>query len=232
MNIFFTSIKYRTWFLKFLILIMAYSLWLYLGAALPLPIAFVEEEIQVGSSLLETPMGNLVADAIRFYSGTDAALIPNGYIGGGLPRGPLTRELIVRSLIYPDDTVVTAYLRGSELLQILEQSLSVFPFPNARFLQVSGMNIEFSDKTSKKGDAVFGKEGRLRKVLLGRKEIEPEATYKIAMIRPMAQGFLGYPPVGRDFTDTKVTLVQALETYAKTRQVLRYGIEGRVRLIP
>lgn len=193
------------------------------------PLAFVEEEIRGTPIFLESPLGNLFADAMRFQTGAEIAFIPNGHIGAGYPRGPLTEDILIHGLVYPDDHIVTTYLRGSEIWQILEQSLSLHPHPNVRFLQVSGIKFDFSTQL---GPIVNGSKGHLRNVFINGQLLDTERTYRSAMLLPMAQGFLGYPPFGRDITNTNVSIAQAVSSFARIKQVLRYGIEGRINVIP
>lgn len=192
-------------------------------------LALVAEEIRGTPVLLESPLGNLVADAMRFQTNTEIAFVPNGNLGAGFKQGPLTEDLIIRAIVYPDDHIIVAYLRGSEILQILEQSLSLYPYSNARFLQLSGIKVQFSTQI---GPTVFGGSGRLRNVFIGGHMLNLEQTYRCSMLLPMAQGFLGYPPFGRDITDTNVAIAQAVASFARIKQVLRYEVEGRINIIP
>ncbi len=71
------------------------------------------------SSLRESEMGNLVADALKRETGADFAMINPGFIQDGLRSGNVTLEALYRALPY-DDRVVVLELKGSELRDILE----------------------------------------------------------------------------------------------------------------
>lgn len=188
--------------------------------------AFVEEDILGGHASFETPLGNLVADALRFVAKAEVSFIPNTFLGGSLPRGHLTEEKISRSILYPDDHVTVLLLQGSEICRMLEQSLSLFPNFNARFLQVSGVTVEFSQDI---GMSFCGGNGRIRAVTVGGLPINLEKSYKAAMPLPLVQGFMGYVVRGSDNINTGIGIAQSISLYAKATHILRYRVEGRIK---
>ena len=90
----------------------------------------------------ETKMGNLITDIIREYFETDVAFQNGGAIRGDwtLPAGNITTNDIDRLLPF-ENTVSIFELSGSEIRQVLEQSVSFLPRQYGGFLQVSGLRF-------------------------------------------------------------------------------------------
>jgi 2',3'-cyclic-nucleotide 2'-phosphodiesterase (5'-nucleotidase family) len=109
-------------------------------------------------SHMDTPLGNLVADAIR--SGVedagypvDFALEVNGYIGHKIYAGKVVGNDVMRALPYGFDPVTglgfkikTVWLYGYELLGALEYTVSEVENADDLSLQVSGLTFEFNSE--------------------------------------------------------------------------------------
>lgn len=97
----------------------------------------------------ETAIGNLCADAFRIMLDTDIAMINGGGIRSDLPKGEVTFNDLLT--IFPfNNTACIATLTGQQLLDVLEFSVSLLPYEDGSFMQVSGLkfNVDSSIPSS------------------------------------------------------------------------------------
>ena len=88
----------------------------------------------------ETAIGNLCADAFRIMLDTDIAMINGGGIRSDLPKGEVTFNDLLT--IFPfNNTACIATLTGRKLLDVLEFSVSLLPYEDGSFMQVSGLKF-------------------------------------------------------------------------------------------
>jgi 2',3'-cyclic-nucleotide 2'-phosphodiesterase (5'-nucleotidase family) len=175
-------------------------------------------EIPVPYSILylsEMNLGNLVTDAMRAQYGTDFAFLNSGALRGNLTRSDdrdeagnyvIRTEYIYDTLPFGSN-VTTAEITGSELKEILENGVSRMPKPDARFIQVSGLEFTYRS-TATAGDRVV--EVRYpdgKSVDLG-----SAARYTVALTDFMAEGGDDYPRLlGRSLT--RAALIEVVSKY-------------------
>ena len=89
----------------------------------------------------ETSIGNFCADALRYGTHADVAIVNAGSIRAGLPSGEARLSDCYR--IHPfDNRVSVIALSGNGLLRVLEKSVLRLPIPSGGFLHVSGLRME------------------------------------------------------------------------------------------
>lgn len=138
-----------------------------LGAVFDERLAVAEAELgggSTGAGRFEHPIGNLVADALRWHTGVQVAFTNRGGIRGALPSSyaPVDRTLRrpgagyaagppfdlvvgdVRTLLPFGNAVVTRTVTGAQLWAICEHSLETLPAGNSWFAQISGFRFTFS----------------------------------------------------------------------------------------
>ncbi|GEM_PF-698619 len=174
----------------------------------------------------ESEVGNLVADSIRAAAGADIAFLPAAAFksGASVPK-PATPAQVAAALDPATDTIVVLSLRGEQILDALERSVSFAPQPSSGFLQVSGLTFTYD--ASKPG----GK--RVGSVTVGSAKLEAAKTYTVATTRPLANGQQGYFKIWEKeqiTSDTGKTLADALEQAASARGgTLSGAVDGRIR---
>jgi 5'-nucleotidase len=142
----------------------------------------------------ESPLGNLLSDALRDWVGTDIALVNAGQVLDNLPAGPVTRRLLHRILPHPINPC-RLLLTGKQLRRILEESLLEefqtkalrgFGFRGEQLgiLNVSGMDIEYCPEAPPYQ--------KIRTVRIGGRELEADRDYSVATIDMFTFG-VGYP---------------------------------------
>jgi 2',3'-cyclic-nucleotide 2'-phosphodiesterase (5'-nucleotidase family) len=169
-------------------------------------------------SRLDSPVGRLVTDAMRAYTGDiDVAL----YNGGGL-RAPIPKGTIDAGKLYEvlpfDNTLVTLTLTGSQVRKILEHGLSnVYGI-----MELSGVHVRF-DPSMPPGERVVGvsfDDG---------KEMERNRSYLVATNDFVVAGGDGYlnPPVETQVHNTHVLIRDIVARYIKAEKIIVPIIEER-----
>ncbi|KDQ13838.1 hypothetical protein BOTBODRAFT_33278 [Botryobasidium botryosum FD-172 SS1] len=141
---------------------------------------------------METNLGNLLADAVRAYHGTDIAFVNSGGVRCDriLPEGELTVRDVI-DIVPFDNPFVVKRLSSRLLLQGLENSVSDSR-TDGRFLQLSGLSI-LVDLRRREGSRI------LSAMLPSGVHLGPdgdnnggEETYTVAMVSFIGDGFDGY----------------------------------------
>jgi 2',3'-cyclic-nucleotide 2'-phosphodiesterase (5'-nucleotidase family) len=176
-----------------------------LGTA-AIPLDAREQTIRVE----ESTMGDLAADAVRVALKAEVGLVFAGeFRSRVIPPGDVTREALASVLLYPQEQVVVAAVRGDKLLAALEESLSNLPRPNAGFLQVSNLRVDY------RSAAPAGQ--RIASVEVAGRPLEPAKNYRVAMPKSLAEGQMGYFRVFKGLklegTEPPTTLIGALVSY-------------------
>ena len=134
----------------------------------------------------ETNLGDLCADAYRFISGADVAIVNGGGIRSAIPAGDITYGQIIAVHPFGNELCVVE-ATGQEILDALELGASQLPGESGGFLHVSGMTytVDLSVESSVLLDenGMFqGVEGeyRVKDVTIGGEPLDLEATYTLA----------------------------------------------------
>ncbi len=147
------------------------------GFVLPVQAQTEKTAIRLG----EAEAGNLVADAVRLAVGADVALIPAAAFKGSKAASV---DVAMGLLDPATDEIVVLSVRGSQLKDALERSVSFAGTPFAGFLQVSGLVFQYNS-TNDIGERVL-------KVTVGGAALDPKKLYKLATTKPLADGQQGY----------------------------------------
>lgn len=93
----------------------------------------------------ESNIGNFVCDLMRFYYGTDCAIMAAGTIRGDQIYTPGVLRLKDIMNCFPfEDPVVVLRVTGQAILDALENGVSALPALEGRFPQVSNISFAFS----------------------------------------------------------------------------------------
>lgn len=121
----------------------------------------------------------VAADIIRDVSGSDGA-----FIAAGMIKPAFNKEDLSSMLQFPDDEIVVVTLKGSEIRNAFERSVSLYPQSNASFLQVSGFEIVF--------DPDGPSNSKIKSILAGGSKLDESREYRIAMPSSLGRGGFGY----------------------------------------
>ncbi|MDO4218386.1 MAG: bifunctional UDP-sugar hydrolase/5'-nucleotidase [Synergistaceae bacterium] len=148
----------------------------------------------------ESPIGSMIADAMREGAKTDIAIQHAGGIRGGLTLEPGPVSALTMNTILPfGNNVCVTELTGEELKQVMEVAASAYVYegdgfdgqfrtPGGGFMQISGMRVTY-DMSKKpalvdnKNNVKFPGERVVKlEILQGNNfvPVDPKATYKVA----------------------------------------------------
>lgn len=194
----------------------------------------------------EAAAGNLVTDIMRKYFRTDIAFQNGGAIRGEkiIPHGNITTDDI--DLMLPFENQVTILsLKGSEIKQVLEQSVSFLPLKYGGFLQVSGLCFDVDinkpplkiEADRKTGTVKIIQQGnRVSKIrLLNANEkhtsLNPERIYQVAVNSFLANGGDNYFMLkNRKKRSTYITMRSIVKNNLSTRKQTSPIIENRINI--
>jgi 2',3'-cyclic-nucleotide 2'-phosphodiesterase (5'-nucleotidase family) len=187
-------------------------------------IAYLEEQLYVEYIRVEEmPIGNLVADALRWGTGADIALANGGGIRDILPAGEVTIGHVYTVLPFGNNGV-TLEITPALLREILEHGIHQMPASNGRFPQVSGMTFIYN---------VLAPEGnRILEITVAGQPLDlddDETTLIIATNNFLAAGGDGYAI----FAELEIigefgTLDELLIAYLQYADLSGLAVEGRI----
>lgn len=140
----------------------------------------------------ESPLGNLVADAVRASAGSDIALVNPGGIRASLEQGKIAYGNVFRVLPF-DNGIVTLKVTGKELMTILRVGLS----GSRGFTPTSGLKLRLiglgydapgNDLDGDKKVAPWEVNRIVEARLSDGSSIKPEKTYTLATIDFLVTG--------------------------------------------
>ncbi|MFL5030236.1 MAG: bifunctional metallophosphatase/5'-nucleotidase [Xanthobacteraceae bacterium] len=137
----------------------------------------------------ETAIGNLIADAMRITTRTDAAIMNGGGIRAGkvYPAGStLTRRDILAELPF-SNRMALVEMSGRDLKRAMENGIAQLPNAGGRFPQVSGIVIE-ADLKRPPGN-------RITMMKVGDAPLDENRVYRVATNDFIARGGDGYVTV-------------------------------------
>lgn len=106
----------------------------------------------------ESPLGDVVTDAVRLGTGADAAIMNAGTmrIDDVIPAGPITNYQIESIFLFPDESrMMTFPITGERLRVILERGVSDAAVGKGPYLQVSGLRYRW-DPARPSGSRIVG----------------------------------------------------------------------------
>jgi 5'-nucleotidase/UDP-sugar diphosphatase len=223
------------------------------GPVYTLPLAWakwnLEERWEEGNPNRDTPLGNLVTDAIResieaggFTLGEGIPLIAfeaNGYIGHRIYKGMVVGNDVLRSVPYGYDPesglgfkINLVLLAGAQILAGLEYTVSMAEYTDDLSLQSSGLTFAYdSSKTpAATPEEIMMGLGRIdpASVKIHGIPLDPACVYQVA-INEQLLGFLnmlGLEPIAQ--TETGLFLYSVVRDYMKKLKILQYSSEGRI----
>jgi len=189
-------------------------------------IGYAEEKLtRYGSTGGDSMLGNLNADAMRFYQGveTEIALTNTLGIRADIAAGDITLDTIYNSMPF-DNTITTMFLSGREVQELLDYvaARSSERGCNSQ-AQVSGMTFVMDCAQEVACDIVIN--GRA---------LDEDSTYELATNDYIANGGSGFEVLERNTTqfDTEVSIrdvvIAAIQTYHTLPQDGVAEEEGRI----
>jgi 2',3'-cyclic-nucleotide 2'-phosphodiesterase (5'-nucleotidase family) len=224
------------------------------GPVYTTPIAWAkynhEEHWEEGNPHRDTPLGNLVADAIRngvedggFSLGPYplAALEAMGYIAHRIYKGKVVGNDVMRSVPYGYDPssglgfkIHLVLLAGAQILAGLEYTVSMVEYTDEISLQASGITFEYDSAKSPAStlDEILMGMGRIdpSSVRVNGDPLDPQGLYQVAMNEQLVKFLksLGMEPIMGMDVDTGLFLYSVVRDYMQKLKILEYVSEGRI----
>ena len=163
-----------------------------------------------------SPLGNLIADAIREFSKSDIALQNTGGVRADLLKGPITHRTI-RQILPFANSVIIYRLTGKQVMDIFRTMIANGPGQGG-VLEVSGITLRIENQ-------------RIFEVKVGSKPIVADAIYKVAVNSFLASGGDGYQLFKKfsDKLDSGFYLAPILTNYIKKHTPISPCTEFRMR---
>lgn len=178
----------------------------------------------------ETPIGDLMADAVCAVLSTDVAFVASSELkplDEPIPAGANTTAPLAQVVSYTDDSLTVMELPGKTIRAALERSVSIYPQPSMAFLQVSGVKFTF-DPAASPGERVVV-------LTIDGKTVSDETRYKVGLTTSLASGALGYWKVwAANDPRTRVpdmTLIKAMRTHLKSNPKVNYAKLDRISAV-
>lgn len=147
---------------------------------------------------VETNMGDFVADAFRWSTGADIAIVTGNMIKASLQPGDISMKDCY-NVLPATKQICVVKATGQDILDALEWSCRKYPNENGAFLQVSGITFKVNTKIKSTAKSKKGKfykvtgERRVSNVKIGGEPIDKKKTYTVASyLRTLRRGDDGY----------------------------------------
>jgi len=176
---------------------------------------------------LDTPLGNLIADALREKAGADVGVLPYFYMAEPLAAGRITSNDVLMAFPYGlSETAITGTnmyllkvtLRGADLYTLL--SITQDFVDSIPIAQVSGMTYRFDPSASPPLEP--------SDITVGGMPLDTNASYSIAMDMGTLYlaNLLGITPVAVE--TTAYTMFTAMREYFSELGMVDHTSEGRI----
>ena len=200
----------------------------------------LEKKWAPGSPNRDTPLGNLVADALkkgvkaRGFA-ADIAMEANGYMAYKINKGRVVGNDVMRVVPYGYDPVSglgfkikSVRLYGAQILAGLEYSVTYVEYTDELSLQVSG--LEFKYDSSKPPAESIGQISRLDpfSVKVNGQPIIPDGLYWVALNEQLLNFLQANGLVPSDTADTGLFEYNLVRDYMDKLNILDYSSEGRI----
>ena len=134
----------------------------------------------------ETNLGDLMADAFRYTTGAEIAIINGGSIRENIPAGDITYGDILTSIPYINE-LCAIKVKGQAIADVLEYCVRMAPEPIGGFLQVSGISFDLDlDKNAQvqvDNNGLFesfgSEERRVSNIKVNGEPLDPDREYTL-----------------------------------------------------
>jgi 2',3'-cyclic-nucleotide 2'-phosphodiesterase (5'-nucleotidase family) len=162
----------------------------------------------------ESPLGDIVTDAVRLGTGADVAIMNSGTmrLDDVIPAGPISNYQVQSIFLFPDESrMMTFPLTGARLREILEHGVSRSSVGRGPYLQVSGVKFTW-DASKPDGSRIVGDLRRNDGSV-----IAPNDTLRVSFgVYPACEGGDGYVvPEAKSACDNRMQAPPAVELVLK-----------------
>ncbi len=168
----------------------------------------------------ETNLGNLISDSMLYETGAQIAISNGGNIRDNIDVGDITKGEIITVLPF-GNYIVTKYLTGADIKEVLEFAVSKSPEVNPAFAHVAGIKFIY-DETKPVGE-------RIIQITIDGQKIDMSKKYLVATNDFLAVGGDNYPVFAGVPTENEFgAMEEALANYIKYLGDVNYKVDGRI----
>lgn len=168
----------------------------------------------------ETNLGNLITDAMLNNTGAEIAITNGGGIRSSIKTGDITKGDLISVLPF-GNFIVTKYLTGTEIKDIIEHGIKDAPNAAGQFPHVAGLKFIYDEKQPAGS--------RIIEITFNNKPLEMDKKYLVATNDFMSAGGDGYPHFKEANTENEFSaLDEALREYVEKLGTVDYKVEGRI----
>ena len=172
----------------------------------------------------QSPMGNLLTDALREITDADLAFFPAWRYGATLMPGEITVE-DVYNLVPTDGTINTFKMSGKAIKRLMNNTFNGF-LDSDPYSRVGGDMIRFSGMTLEYNNLrPYGR--RLVSIEIGGEAVADDRTYTIASVHTRFQ--LNPLFQATDAEDTGRVFVEELIDYIREHSPISPSVDDRIR---
>lgn len=170
----------------------------------------------------ETNLGNLIGDILLDKTKADISLFNGGNIRDTIEKGNITRRDILD--VFPfSNTIVTKELTGTQIKDVLEHGVKLYPEKNSAFLQVGGISYHFDPK-QKEGE-------KITDILKDGEPLDLNKKYVVATNDYIASGGDEFPcfskePILKEFGSLESIVIK----YIEYKKEISKSIDGRISI--
>ncbi len=171
------------------------------------------------AGMQESPLGNLVVDAMREYAGADIAVHNSSGMRADLPEGNVTYRDVFQVDIF-GNTLVTGEYTGRQVMEMLEVSVN----GHHAIFQLSGVKMVYTKKKP------IGQ--RVVSATINGAPVEADRVYKVVTNSYLGAGSGDYGvfAAGQDVEDSYTPLRDAIVAYIRKHSPVDARVEGRIVL--
>ncbi|MBN1225240.1 MAG: 5'-nucleotidase C-terminal domain-containing protein [Candidatus Aminicenantes bacterium] len=209
----------------------------------------LEEQWETGNPFRDTPLGNLITDAMLDAVNRSGIPLPgnypviaiesSGYISHRIYKGKVVGDDILRAVPYGYDPVsglgskiAVALLAGAQILAGLEFSTTMVEYTDDLSLQTSGMSFAYdsSKPPVTEEELALGMISRIDpvSVLIKGQHINPEGLYWVVLDELLLKFLTSLDLVPFAEIETEMFLYNVVKDYMKRLKVIKYESDGRI----
>ena len=185
-------------------------------------LGYAEETLtRYGSTGGDSMLGNLTAEAMRFYPGVETELALTNTLGirADVPAGDITLDDLYNSMPF-DNTITTMFLSGREIQELLDYVSDRSTERGCQSqAQIAGMSFDMICDVDMP---------RAENILIGGRELDEDGTYELATNNYIAHGGSGFEVLERNTTqvDTGISIRDVVQSAIISYQTLPRTEEG------
>jgi 2',3'-cyclic-nucleotide 2'-phosphodiesterase (5'-nucleotidase family) len=199
------------------------------GAVVGRALRDIEPRADAASPACDSPLGNLVGDALRWKAHAEIGLTANGYLGDKLYRGAIVGADLFRAVGHErssdgGSSLLRIEVTGAELARAIERTLGDLERNDSLSLQVSGLRYRYDSRRPPRRRLAADS------LRVHGEPVDPDRVYSVAIGTALAEVLVRVFGVEvESAVPLQATEYEALRDYVLRAKLLRARSEGRIQ---